>query len=166
MGPEAQKGPLRPGQLARLAGVSTDTLRHYERKRLLTSSRSPNGYREYPPEALGRVRLVQRALSVGFTLDELARILRLRDEGGVPCRQVRALAAAKLGSLETQLRSLTALRDELRSLLEQWDVRLRATPRGRQARLLDGWTTAASTRRERPRPLSPWNGRGRRSKGR
>src|SRR6185295_15337497 len=87
----------RSGELARLAGVSPDTLRHYERKRLLQRPRrSANGYREYPPSTLDRVHLVRRALAVGFTLDELARILSVRDQGGAPCRQVRALAGEKL----------------------------------------------------------------------
>ncbi|MCA1601762.1 MAG: MerR family transcriptional regulator [Acidobacteria bacterium] len=49
-----------------------DTLRHYERKGVLPRpQRSPNGYREYPAAALERVRMIRRALAVGFTLDEL-----------------------------------------------------------------------------------------------
>ncbi len=129
---------MRPGELARRAGLSTDTLRHYERKGLLKPSRSSNGYRSYPPSDLARVRLVQQALSVGFTLDELARVLRERDRGGAPCRQARALAAAKLQSAEEQIRGLTMLRDQLRALLREWDARLARTPEGHQARLLDG----------------------------
>ncbi len=93
------KGFLRAGELARAANVSTDTLRHYERKGVLTKPRrSRNGYREYPPEALARVRLVRRALGVGFTLDELAQILKEREKGGAPCRAVRTLAAGKLAA--------------------------------------------------------------------
>jgi DNA-binding transcriptional MerR regulator len=140
---------MRPAQLAALAGVSTDTLRHYERKRLLSATRSQNGYRAYAPNALDRVRLVQRALSVGFTLDELARVLRVRDRGGVPCREVRALAAAKVASMEAQVRELQALRDELQELLNQWDERLAKTPPGRPARLLESWasSTEGSTSR-------------------
>ncbi len=62
---------LRSGELARLAGVSTDTLRHYERKGLLARPRrSCNGYREYPASDLDRVRLVRGALGIGFTLNE------------------------------------------------------------------------------------------------
>ena len=100
---------MRAGELARAAGVSTDTLRHYERKGVLARPRrSRNGYREYPPEALERVLLVRRALGVGFTLAELARILRVRDRGGAPCREVRELAAAKLAGVEEQLRALAA----------------------------------------------------------
>lgn len=139
MSAEAPGPPLRPGRLARLAGVSTDTLRHYERKGLLTPRRSSNGYREYGPAALARVRLVRQWLSMGFTLDELARIVQIRERGGAPCRQVRALAAEKLKSTEAQIHDLSKLRDHLRTLLGDWDARLALTPKGEPARLLDCW---------------------------
>jgi DNA-binding transcriptional MerR regulator len=139
MNDNKQERPLRSGELARLAGVSADTLRHYERKGLLAPGRSENGYREYSVQALERVRLVQRALSIGFTLDELARLLQTRDRGGAPCRQVRALASAKLEAIEAQICSLTALREEMRALLEEWDRRLAETPQGERAWLLESW---------------------------
>jgi len=88
---------LSSGELADLAGVSRDTLRHYERKGVLPRPlRGHNAYRQYPPEALQRVQLVRRALSVGFTLDELAKVLKVRDAGGAPCEEVRKLATQKL----------------------------------------------------------------------
>jgi DNA-binding transcriptional MerR regulator len=131
-------GLLRSSQLARLAGVSADTLRHYEIKGLLPeATRSANGYREYPPEACTRVRLVRRALALGFTLDELASILKLRDRGGAPCSVVRALAAEKLALLEARRAELQEACDSLRGVLTRWDVLLAATPKGGRAALLD-----------------------------
>ena len=160
MSDEHQVGPLRAGELARMAGVSKDTLRHYERKGLLASRRSSNGYREYPQQALGRVHLVRRALAVGFTLDELARLLRIRDDGGAPCREVRALAAAKLESMEVQLRDLTALRNQLRKMLKAWDATLAGTPRGKRAWLLEQWTADTPGRTQRrPAPTRSWSRR-------
>ena len=92
--------------LARLTNVSPDTLRHYERKGVLPSPpRSDNGYRRYPLSAVTRVQLVQRALTVGFTLDELARVLKERESGGAPCRKVRALVASRLADLSSASRS-------------------------------------------------------------
>ena len=109
---------FRSGELAQATGVSTDTLRHYERKGVLPRPRrAPNGYRQYPAAAIDRVRLIQQALAVGFTLDELAHILRARDRGGAPCREVRQLAAAKLSDIEARLKETRALRDELRATL-------------------------------------------------
>lgn len=128
---------LRSAELARLCGLSTDTLRHYERKGLLRAGRSANGYREYPPQSEDRIRLVRNALSVGFTLDELARLLKIREKGGAPCHEARELAAAKLKDLDEQLRSLSALRSELRKMLGQWDAKLALTRKGDPAHLLD-----------------------------
>lgn len=145
----AKKEFLRAGELARAAGVSTDTLRHYERKGVLARPRrSANGYREYPAAALARVRLVRRALAVGFTLDELARILRARERGGAPCREVRELAARKLAGVEERLRELVAVREELRAALADWDSRLSKTEAGERARLLESLAASARPREE------------------
>ena len=129
---------LRAGALARLTGVSTDTLRHYERVGVLAKPpRTDGGYRQYPASAVQRVRVVRRAMAVGFTLQELARILQVRDRGGAPCRKVREMAASKLVDVEKQLADLALLRDQLRVMLRDWDDRLAQTPAGTQARLLE-----------------------------
>jgi len=60
---QSEDEPLRSGELARISGVSADTLRHNERKGLLKPRRAPNGYREYPRHAVERVRLIRAALS-------------------------------------------------------------------------------------------------------
>jgi DNA-binding transcriptional MerR regulator len=129
---------LRAGEAARLAGVSTDTLRLYERKGLLPPTRrSPNGYREYGPEACARVRLVRQAVAVGFTLGELGRVLKVRDQGGAPCREVRELGERKLAALDERLAELTRARERLRDVLSRWDRILAATPHGARAALLE-----------------------------
>lgn len=133
-----KKASIKAGELAKAAGVSTDTLRHYERKGVLQRPRrAANGYRQYPPEALDRVLLVRRALAFGFTLDELARVLSVRDRGEAPCGEVRALAAAKLAEVEERLSQLTELRGELRDTLKEWDARLARTSGGARAGLLE-----------------------------
>jgi DNA-binding transcriptional MerR regulator len=129
---------LRSGELAKLTGVSTDTLRHYERLGVLARPRrSDAGYRLYATEAIQRVQLVRRALSVGFSLAELVRILKVRDNGGAPCKQVRELAATKLSQIERQLEELQLMRQHLRQLLSTWDERLDQTPPGQRAGLLE-----------------------------
>jgi MerR, DNA binding len=77
------------------------------------------------------------ALSVGFTLDELAKVLKVRDAGGAPCEEVRKLAAQKLVNVQDQLRELTTLRDELQETLSDWDARLARRARGKRADLLE-----------------------------
>ena len=66
-----------------------------------------------------------------------------RDRGGVPCRKVRDLGAAKLEELEERIRELQASRDNLRELLIDWDRRLEETGPGKRARLLDALAKSA-----------------------
>ena len=126
----------RIGDLAEGSGVSTDTLRHYERKGVLRSQRATNGYREYAEGSLERVQMIRKSLAIGFTLDELREILDIFDRGGVPCQQVRSLAASKLSQIEAHLQEVISLRDELRDALKDWDKRLAKTPSGQRANLL------------------------------
>lgn len=129
---------LGPRALADASGVSADTVRHYERLGLLPRAvRTPAGYRRFPPESVDRVLLIQRALTVGFSLRELAAVLERRERGEPPCRRVRALVGERLASLESRLSELTSLRDEMRHLVRDWDARLARTPQGQRARLLD-----------------------------
>jgi len=142
--------PFRSGELAKLTGVSTDTLRFYERNRLLPlAPRAANGYRCYPAESLERVLLIRRALSLGFSVAELARILKARDSGGAPCKTVRALAAEKLEHIEVQMKDLARFRKELTATLRDWDHRLAGAAPGKPAHLLQA-IAAASSRPKRP----------------
>src|SRR5258706_9660096 len=130
--------PLASGELAEMTGVSKDTLRHYERLGILPApKRCANRYRSYPPEAAGRVRLIRAALAVGFSLDELRRILRIRDQGGAPCRSVRDLASAKLSKLELRIVEMKKMRATLAKVLADWDERLAGMPPGVRASLLE-----------------------------
>src|SRR5581483_9276337 len=114
------------------------TLRHYERKKVLPRpGRTSGGYRQYPPEAADRVQMVRRAIAMGFTLDELSRILKVRDGGGAPCRQVFALATEKLAKLDRQIAELVNLRGQLESMVSHWGKRLDGTPAGQRAGLLE-----------------------------
>ena len=130
---------LRSGTVAEQTGVSADTLRFYERRGLLPRPpRDANGYRRYPPAAVVRVRVIQRALDAGFTIDDLARIFKQRDNGGAPCREVFAIASSRLTDLDRRIADLSDLRDELRQTLHAWQQQLDVTPAGRRAGLLDG----------------------------
>jgi hypothetical protein len=71
----------------------------------------------------------------------LARVFRVREQGGVPCGEVRALAAGKLVELEQRITDMIALREDLKRILAQWDGQLSRTPKGRRAHLLDGLGT-------------------------
>jgi DNA-binding transcriptional MerR regulator len=127
-----------PTAAARATGVSTDTLRHYEKLGLLGPvTRSANGYRRYSEGMVRRVLLIQRALVVGFSLEDLKRILAIRDRGGAPCQAVRSLVAGRLVALDAQLEELQDLRDDLRRLVRTWDRALAETQPGQPVHLLE-----------------------------
>jgi MerR family Zn(II)-responsive transcriptional regulator of zntA len=125
------------GEVAARSGVSADTVRHYERKGLLQVERDGSGYRRYSAEAVGRIRVVRRALAIGFTLDELARIFRQRASGVAPCAGVRDLASRKLVQLDERIAAMHAVRAALAEIVTSWEQRLQITPAGGFAHLLD-----------------------------
>jgi DNA-binding transcriptional MerR regulator len=128
---------MRSGELARLTGVSADTLRYYERLGILpTSQRTNGGYRIFSPSVVERVQLAQRALQLGFSLTELSEILRTHDNGGVPCHRVLNLTEEKLRSLGQQIRELRRTQDYMRKLVRDWRQKLKHTPPGSKAMLL------------------------------
>ena len=144
------KNNLRSGEVARQVGISPDTLRLYERKGLLSPLRLPNGYRCYSPNTLTRVRVIRAALLIGFTLDELAEILKVRDSGGQPCLRVRELAETKMHALRQQIEQLTSLREHLREVLEDWDRQIKRTPAHKPAGLLEQLASATGNARALP----------------
>jgi DNA-binding transcriptional MerR regulator len=126
------------GEVARQCGISDDTVRHYEKKGLVTpAERTPAGYRRYSAEVITRIRMIRRALRLGFSIDELSRIFRQRAAGKPPCREVRDLAQTKLQQLDEQIAELTALRRSLAATLERWEDRLDVTAEGQPAHLLE-----------------------------
>jgi len=142
---------LRSGELARLTGVSADTLRHYERLGILpTSQRTNRGYRIFPPSSVERVQLAQRAVQLGFSLKELSEILRNRDSGGIPCHRVLSLTEEKLHLLGQQIRELQQTRDYMRRLVRDWRKKLKHTPPGSRAMLLHSLA-------DKPKTKSPQN---------
>jgi DNA-binding transcriptional MerR regulator len=141
--------------VARATGVSTDTLRHYERKGLLPGiTRTAAGYRRYSAATVERVLLIQRALVVGFSLADLKRVLAVRDQGGAPCRSVRTLVDERLDALNRRIEELLTLRDELRLLLAEWDGKLARTAPGERAHLLETLGTRAIIERARRKRVS------------
>lgn len=128
---------FRPIELARAAGVSTDTLRHYESLGVLAEApRTPSGYRVYPVESLDRVKTIRHALRLGFTLAELAEILRMKDRGGAPCRQVLDMLQDKLALLENEINELVQLRKYMEQIVGDWQSKLGRGEPGKRAHLL------------------------------
>lgn len=149
----ASEPTLGSGELARLTGVSRDTLRLYERRRLLPApGRSENGYRRYGAAAAHRVRLIRAALSIGFTIDELGEIFAARDSGAAPCRRVHALATQKASALEARIAEMQRLLESLKLALNDWDRELRRTGPHERAGLLERFLVLHP---ESPATISP-----------
>lgn len=118
---EQKAKPLLIGQLAKLAGVKPDSVRFYERSGLLPKpERSPSGYRVYKPAAVNRLRFIKKAQALGFSLDEVRRILSLQGQGSATCRSVLAIAEATLGETEIKLETLRRFRDSLAANVKRW----------------------------------------------
>lgn len=108
----------RIGDIANLLGWSVDTLRYYEKIGLLPRvSRSEAGLREYSERDISRLRFIQRAQKMGFSLTEIAHLLAMRENPQQARDDVRSLTSVKLAEVELRLQELTLLRDELRLLL-------------------------------------------------
>jgi DNA-binding transcriptional MerR regulator len=141
---------MRIGELARVSGVSADTVRYYERIGLMPAPRrTPGGYREYPAGAANRLRIIRNAAQLGFPLQEIAGVLRIRDAGGAPCRQVRDYARTLVGSIEQRIAELQAERKAMRKMIKAWDSLLvRGSPET-PVRLLESGSIAI--RRQAPK---------------
>ena len=114
---------MRIGELARASGVSADTIRYYERIGLMPAPRrTPGGYREYPAGAANRLRIIRNAAQLGFPLQEIARVLRIRDAGGAPCRQVRDYARNLVGGIEQRIAELQTERKAMQKMIREWDA--------------------------------------------
>lgn len=109
---------LRIGALAKQAGVGIDTVRYYERRRLIASPpRQPSGYRVYPADTAQRLRFIQRAKALGFTLNEIGELLALSRQQERGVKGVKAAASAKLARVEAALRDLARVRTGLKELI-------------------------------------------------
>lgn len=104
------------GAFARAAGVNVETIRFYQRKGLLPEPDKPyGGIRRYDETAVTRVRFVKSAQRLGFSLDEVAELLRLED--GTHCREASALAEVKLDNVRDKLADLARLEAALAKLV-------------------------------------------------
>ena len=108
------------GKLAERAGVNVETIRYYQRRGLLAEPKKPlGGYRHYPRDTAKRIRFIKRAQALGFTLDEVAGLLRI--EAASACWETRELAAHKLALIEGKLAELAAIRNGLAALVSECD---------------------------------------------
>jgi len=121
---------LRVSQVARMAGLGSDSIRHYERIGILPKAeRSASGYRMWNEHDLRYLKWIGSAKRAGFTLRELTEIFGMYRAGRPPCKTVRGLLRRKLVDLDRQIEELSTLRTKLLPVLARWNERLsRAAP--------------------------------------
>jgi MerR family copper efflux transcriptional regulator len=103
---------MRIGEVAHRSGLSTPTIRYYEEIGLVPPpTRAPNGYRDYGPDAVERLRFVRDAQDSGLSLSEIASILELRAQGQPTCQHVIELMERHLEEVDRRIERLRASRE-------------------------------------------------------
>ena len=111
---------LKIGEVAERGGVNLQTIRYYERERLLPEPpRLQSGYRMFPEDTVRRVHFIKRAQDLGFTLAEIKELLSLRINSKRNSGEVRTLAKAKISDIEEKIRTLKRMKRVLSELTER-----------------------------------------------
>lgn len=107
------------GQVAREANVGVETVRFYEREGLIDKpARRPSGYRQYEPDVVRRIRFIQHAKELGFSLKEVNELLSLRMAADGTCAAVRDHAMSKIQDIDAKIAALGGMRRALLRLSE------------------------------------------------
>lgn len=107
------------GRLAREAGVNVETIRYYEKRRLIPEPpRRESGYRQYSPDYVRRIRFIKRAQELGFSLKEIGELLTLRVESTSVCSDIRKQAEAKINDIDLKMKMLARIKQTLQELVE------------------------------------------------
>jgi DNA-binding transcriptional MerR regulator len=108
---------LKVSELATTAGVSTDTIRYYERLGLLRpADRTPAGYRQFQERDARRIRFIKEAQGLGLSLTDIGELLKIQDDGACPCGHTKKLVERRLEQVNDEIAALVELRAELTRL--------------------------------------------------
>ena len=108
------------GQLAKACDVRADTVRYYEKIGMIDeASRTGSGYRKFDEDAAERIRFIKNAQALGFTLEEIRRLIDLAGSCADDCTGIRQFAESKVAELESQIRKMQKLKRELTKLVEE-----------------------------------------------
>ena len=115
------EGGFTIGRLAAAAGVNVETVRYYQRIKLMPLPRKAlGGIRRYSAEDLSRLRFIKTAQGLGFTLEEIADLVKLDD--GTRCNEARDIAAHKLAVVRARQRDLRRIETVLARLVRQCET--------------------------------------------
>jgi MerR family mercuric resistance operon transcriptional regulator len=129
------------GELARVAGVPTSTVRYYERVGLLRpEGRSEGNYRLYGDAALERLRFIRAAQATGFTLDDVTFLLDHRHGASGCCQEVQLLMEERLSEVQTRMDDLRHVQSVLQAAL----AKCRETERAGHCNIIDRLNAVSS----------------------
>lgn len=106
------------GAASRQSGLPSKTIRYYEEIGLLTADRALNGYRDYSTEDVHRLRFLQRARGLGFSVEECRELLSLYSDRERASSDVKTIAKEKLAEIDRKIQELTGLRLMLGHLVD------------------------------------------------
>jgi len=106
------------GEAAERTGLPPKTIRYYEEIGLVRPERRRNGYRDYDTDAVHRLRFVQRARGLGFSIDDCRALLSLYDDRHRASAEVKALAEQRVGEIETKIAELRSMAATLQRLVQ------------------------------------------------
>jgi DNA-binding transcriptional MerR regulator len=113
---------LKIGDVSRQTGIGIETLRFYEKSGLLDKpARTYSGYRMYSSDVLDRLSFIKRAQVLGFSLDEIRKVIDDARRGHSPCEEVREIVRKRLDELDRRMQEMARYRKELAETLEEWD---------------------------------------------
>lgn len=116
-------------EIAELAGVSANVVRYYSKIGLLSPIRNPNnGYREYTPQDVNRVRFIRKAKWLGFTLKDVETILAESDSGKSPCGKVREIITERVQEIQQRLDQLHEMQARMGKAMETWTTKSDSAP--------------------------------------
>ncbi len=122
---------MKVSELASLANVTQDAVRHYVRIGLLTPLRDEtNGYKLFSEQDLQLVRFIGQAKRLGFSLQEIKQIFQQSGQGASPCPMVRELLQQRITENQQKIAELTALQARMEQALGQWQSMPDGTPDG------------------------------------
>ncbi|MCA9399523.1 MAG: heavy metal-responsive transcriptional regulator [Candidatus Omnitrophica bacterium] len=105
------------GQVAKETGIGIETIRYYERMRLMPQpKRSPSGYRQYCPNCVQRLNFIKNAKALGFSLKEISELFALRVRSKTRCGDIKNKAEAKIADIEERIKTLQRMKNALKKL--------------------------------------------------
>jgi len=129
-------------ELAKLVGVTTETVRFYTRKGLLKATKQPdNGYNQYDHIALANLKFISHATSIGFTLKEVQEIMDSSTLGNSPCPKVRQMLADKIIETESKIKALHNHLNMMKNTQASWSNKPDTAPDGKAiCCLIEEWS--------------------------